>query len=110
MRLAELAPEFLKIVDDRTYQVGVALADADGVEFLCPKCFAANGGPKGTHVIICWQPHVAPATKPGAGRWRLAGTGLDDLSLVGEPSSSVLLTSGCRAHFHVRAGRIEDLT
>lgn len=28
-----------------------ALSGADGVEFLCPKCFAANGGAVGTHLV-----------------------------------------------------------
>ena len=30
-----------------------ALTEADGVWFLCPKCFAANGGAVGTHAVIC---------------------------------------------------------
>ena len=44
---------------------------------------------------------------PGPGRWYLQGTGLHDLTLKGVTSDSVLLTSGCSAHFFVREGRIE---
>jgi hypothetical protein len=107
MRLAELDPAFLVIEPGRARRLTDAIAGADGVWFLCPKCFAANGGPVGTHRIICWAPHVPQTEPPAPGRWHLRGTGLGDLSLVGDAASSVLLTGGCAAHFHVRDGAIE---
>lgn len=82
-----------------------ALAEADGVLFLCPKCFEANGGEVGTHSVICWRPRVPPDVCPRPGRWEFHGTGLGDLTLVAG-SSSVLLQAGCAAHFCVRAGAI----
>jgi multimeric flavodoxin WrbA len=45
MRLSELEPEFLKVIDDRTWQSkGVLLSEADGIFFLCPLCFKNNNG------------------------------------------------------------------
>ncbi len=83
------------------------LAEAQGVTFLCPKCFLANGGPKGTHSIVCWAPVVPQTVDPKPGRWELVGTGFADLTLRAG-SSSVLLTdaAGCRAHFFVTNGEI----
>ena len=85
--------EFLPIVD--------TLAEADGVWFLCPKCFADNGGTIGTHAVICWfVGRVSDDVDPKPGRWTPTGTGLGDLTFVPSPgrSHSVLLTGGCRWH------------
>lgn len=106
MKLTDLEPTFLRIEDDRTYRYeGVGLVDADGVTFLCPKCFAAKSGPYGVHSIICWRPRVPQTFYPTPGRWEFQGTGFADLSLVAA-SSSVSLTTGCRAHFFVERGEI----
>jgi hypothetical protein len=85
-----------------------AIADADGVWFDCPKCTQTNGGPIGTHAIICWRPRVPAEVSPKPGRWEFEGTGLDDLTLVAG-SSSILLTGegSCAAHFFIRNGTIE---
>lgn len=88
------------------------IEDAQGVEFLCPKCFAANGNSsRGTHGVICWSSSrgVPDDATPGPGRWRLVGTGYHDLSLMEEPgkSRSVLLTGdGCKWHGFVTNGEI----
>ena len=92
--------------EDRTgpteYLVDIdALAEADGVWFLCPKCFAANGGPVGTHAVICWfVGRVPDDVDPKPGRWTPTGTGLSDLTFVPSAgrSHSVLLTAGCAWH------------
>jgi hypothetical protein len=107
MKLSELGPEWLKIIDERTRSTDVEMAEADGIIFLCPKCFQKNGGPVGTHSIICWRPSVPPSVTPGPGRWEFNGTGLDDLSLVAG-SSSILLQGGCEAHFLIQNGEIRD--
>jgi hypothetical protein len=83
-----------------------AIALADGVMFLCPKCFDDPPiGPIGTHSVICWSPTIGQDHGPKPGRWNLVGTSIDDLTLVAG-SSSVLLQGGCDAHFFVRDGRI----
>lgn len=109
MRLSELRPAFLKLLDQRTRRYeGVTREEADGIQFLCPKCWTANGGPKGTHMVVCWRPTVPAETTPGPGRWELVGTDFEDLSLVAG-SSSVLLLGGCKAHFFVEHGSIRQV-
>ncbi len=125
VKLPELRPQFLRYTTEiRTWtqrnrdgsttevtgpqQIFVnveAIGDADGIIFLCPKCFAANGGSLGTHSVVCWSPRVPPDADPKPGRWNLVGTSYADLSLRAG-SSSVLLTGGCNAHFYVERGDI----
>lgn len=82
------------------------LAEADGIDFLCPTCFVANKGSVGTHHILCWRPGRVPLdATPGPGRWDFEGTGYADLTLTAQPPS-ILLRSGCNAHFHVRSGKV----
>jgi hypothetical protein len=107
MRLTELKPQFLKREDSHHFALVDSFAQADGVEFLCPRCFRDNGGAVGTHAIICWSPSVPQDTYPRPGRWEMRGTGVADLTLHAG-SSSVMLTTGCRAHFFVRDGEIVD--
>lgn len=139
MRLTDLQPQFLRHeVRMETYQVVDGdpdtwrergcpthdvtgprmympmvdkIEEAQGVEFLCPKCFAANGGPVGTHIVVCWSRSrgVPDDASPGPGRWMLVGTSYEDLTLDGDPpgnARSVQLTAGCGAHFHVTAGEV----
>jgi hypothetical protein len=84
-----------------------ALVDADGLFFLCPKCYATNGGDVGTHAVICWfEDKVPDDVTPGPGRWKPVGTGLDDLTfVVSKQSNSVMLTGpGCAWHGFVKDG------
>ena len=81
------------------------LAEADGICFLCPKCFTENGGNVGTHAIICWFVGKVPDdADPKPGRWVPQGTGLDDLTFVGPNAASVLLLGGCAWHGFIRNG------
>lgn len=109
-RLSELDARFLQIdkVDHKLMRRVEAMGDADGVIFLCPKCFADNKGPVGTHSIICWfRGRVPDDLTPKPGRWNPSGTGLEDLTFVGPGACSVLLTSGCGWHGHVKDGNAE---
>ncbi len=105
MKLIELEPHFIKIINSNSWTTDSSPQDADGIQFLCPKCFSDNKGPMGTHMIICWKPHVPQTFYPVPGRWNIVGNSYDNLSLVAG-SSSVLLTGGCKAHFFVRNGEI----
>lgn len=107
MRLRTLRPQFLRVEAGGILRHVDALADADGIRFLCPKCYRTNGGPMSTHSVICWRPHVPKSLPPVPGRWEFEGTGYDDLTLVA-PSSSIQLTSGCAWHGYVRAGKVVD--
>lgn len=107
MKLSELDPSFLISVDERTHRRTNLITEADGVIFLCPKCYQENiNSDRGIHSIICWQPHIPlDGIKSGPGRWNFEGTGYDDLSLV-NGSSSVALNGGCNAHFWIKNGEI----
>lgn len=109
MKLRDLDATFLRIADEggvEQNQMDVSLEEAHGIMFLCPKCFAENGGSVGTHSVICWFAGrgVPDERTPGPGRWNPEGTGLDDLTFVGPGAVSVLLTSGCRWHGFVSRG------
>lgn len=105
MRLRDLEATFTKRIDGRSRRMDVPYAEADGVQFLCPKCFAANGGPVGTHLVICWFVGRVPDDEtPGPGRWVPSGTGIDDLTFIGPNAASVLLQGGCGWHGFVRDG------
>lgn len=112
MSLTELEPQFVKAWVEaarpngwaRGWSYVDAIELAEGLQFLCPACVGLSGG---AHSILCWSPKAPPDMVPGPGRWHLEGAGYDDLTLRGVHSDSVLLTSGCRAHFFVRNGRIE---
>jgi hypothetical protein len=92
----------------RTYFIPVTtIAEAQGVQFLCPKCFAANGGNVGTHMVMCWfnGRGVPDEMAPKPGRWNPSGAGLDDLTFVGPGAVSVHLTGGgCGWHGFVSNG------
>jgi hypothetical protein len=113
MRLTDLDPQFIRHEvreDGRTYHLFVDTIDeAQGIRFLCPKCFAENGGAVGTHGVICWSRSrgVPDDANPKPGRWTMEGTGYGDLTLNGDPpgaARSVLLLGGCAWHGFVTNG------
>lgn len=114
-KLIDLDAHFIRYEEraGTVYHVNVdTLDEANGVRFLCPKCFAENGGSRGTHAVICYsRSRGAPEhAKPGPGRWAMVGTGLADLTLNADPpgtARSVLLTSGCGWHGYVTKGDAE---
>ena len=112
MRLSELNPKFRKHPVKKNGSVywlhAKTLAEASGIQFLCPVCFESNNGPIGTHSVVCWNKSVSLDWVPGPGRWDMTGTGFDDLTLTAE-ASSIQLTSegGCQAHFYITNGNIK---
>lgn len=106
--LKELEAEFIKLTspDGSTLLRIDNLKDADGITFLCPKCFETNKGNIGTHWVICWWVGIDLKISPKPGRWTPSGTGLDDLTFIPSPgrSCSVLLTAGCKWHGFVKDG------
>ncbi len=84
------------------------IAKADGLLFLCPKCFAKNGGPVGTHSVLCWFVGKVPDDlDPKPGRWTPSGSGMEDLTFIPSAgrSHSVLLTGdSCKWHGFVANG------
>jgi hypothetical protein len=104
MKLRELEPTFLKVIDHCQSLMTDDIANADGIMFKCPKCFSEKKSLKGTHSIMCWQPNVADERHPKGGRWNLVGSCYDDLEL--QNGSSSILQSGCNAHFFIRNGEV----
>lgn len=112
MRLSQLEPQFLKVVQEVPQQIWRRdvhnLSDADGIMFLCPKCFQENNGPIGTHRVVCWfRGKVSDEIEPKPGRWTPQGTGIEDLTFIpGNPPMlvSVLFKSGCGWHGLIQNG------
>ncbi len=104
MKLGELETTFIRDIDAKTFDRGVAdFSEARGVMFLCPKCFIANRGRVGTHSVIAWFTGVPADRVPGPGRWEASGTSLADLTL----RPSILLTGeGCGWHGFITNGEV----
>lgn len=108
LTLRQLEGKLIKAAANGSYGPSPSFAEADGVFFLCPKCFETNGNSNvGTHGCICWfRGRVPDSQTPGPGRWNPQGTSIDDLSLVPPGMPSVQLNGGCNAHFNVTNGQI----
>src|SRR5579872_5593186 len=109
MKLTDLDAHFVRWEGAGRFRRVETLTEATSVKFLCPKCFAANGGPVGTHAVICWSESAGtpPEATPGPGRWKLDGSTLDDLTLNADPprgARSVALNGGCAWHGFVTNG------
>ncbi len=83
MRLKELGATFIRLASKGWMQVGT-LQEAQGLEMLCPGCWAKNDGPIGTHVVVAWfrDRGVPNEAIPGPGRWAVSGTRIEDLTLM----------------------------
>ncbi len=109
-RLRDLEAQLVRIAqeDGRTVYRHVDMVnDAQGVSFLCPACYATNGGKRGTHSVICWfaDRGVPEDERPLPGRWVPSGTTIDDLTFIGPAAASVLLQHApCAWHGFVRNG------
>jgi Family of unknown function (DUF6527) len=93
----------------REYSIYVeTIAEAQGIWFLCPKCFADNSGPVGTHRCnVTFAGRGVPdhlgshneANQPS--RWTVAGTEFANLTL----SPSIALSGGgCAWHGWITNG------
>jgi Family of unknown function (DUF6527) len=129
MKLTQLEPQFIRYetrIEQRTfrnpdgsteertspvrYSIHVAsVSEAQGIYFLCPKCFAENAGPVGTHG--CEVSFADRGVKDEDGshgndgkptRWSVSGDSCENLTL----SPSILLGGGCAWHGHVTNGEI----
>ena len=91
-----------------TYLLEVeSLAAAQGIRFLCPKCFRDNGGAVGTHgVNVAFKDRGVPHNAyTGLPRWNVSGSGYADLSIT----PSVLVVVGCGWHGYITNGEVSIL-
>ena len=84
---------------------------AQGVLFLCPLCFARNGGRPGTHsILVPFANRGVPAAfEPKLPRWTASGTGIDDLTIspsidLSKDGAGHPRPEGCLWHGFVRNG------
>jgi hypothetical protein len=115
MRLSQLAAQLLTYREEDgriLFYNAPSLAEAHGIQFLCPKCYKQKGDQIGIHSCICWFAGKVPdSAEPGPGRWNPSGTGIEDLTFVpyeGHPLVSVQLNGGCNAHFNIVNGEARD--
>lgn len=94
MKLTELEPRFVRY--ERRYVNGVwgdyipiaeSIAEAQGIQFLCPSCFVRNNGAVGTHLIEVSFAGRGVADHQGShnregkpSRWTANGSGYSDLT------------------------------
>lgn len=113
MRLSELEAKLIWQVNVETGSFRTdeppcpSLAEAQGLLFLCPKCFKDNNGPVGTHSVICWFEGrgIPDDMEPRPGRWTPRGTSIEDITFVpAKKSNSVLLLGGCNWHGFITNG------
>lgn len=77
-----------------------SLADAQGIMFLCPKCFIKNKGSVGTH--RCPLPFAGRGVDPAKNQWNVLGTGFHDLSTT----PSYRIVGGCGWHGYITDGEV----
>ena len=87
MKLTELEPRWLRHSETGWFEHDdgtLTVATAQGIAFLCPRCFRAKNGPRGVETIAIWfrDRGVPPDEIPGPGRWTPSGTSFADLSLT----------------------------
>lgn len=105
MRLTELEPHWMTEVTAGGWRRGAPdQRSAQGVAFLCPKCFAANGGRVGTHtVLVLFRDRGVPADAyPSIARWAATGNTFDDLTTT----PSILIGGGCEWHGFITNGDV----
>lgn len=99
-----------EVTGPREYKIrGVAFAEAQGIHFLCPLCFAKNGGPIGTHACdVTFTDRGVPddlgsQNKEGKPvRWTVSGTTFEHLTTT----PSILLEDGCGWHGFITNGEV----
>lgn len=115
MRLTELEPQFMRYeTSDHEYLREVdSLAEAQGVQFLCPSCFVRNNGNIGTHYIEVTFADRGVLDNQGShnregrpSRWIVSGTGYSDLTTL----PSILIDEAKPAcdgwHGHITNGEV----
>jgi len=99
-----------EVTGPRDWYIPVPIAQAQGIHFLCPVCFAANKRPIGTHgVQVGFVGKAPPGTfsqgKDGKdSRWNVAGTDFTNLTLT--PSIALDADVGCKWHGFVTNGEV----
>lgn len=125
MKLIDLEPQFVRyeqrieqydtvngpITGPRDYQIYVkTLAEAQGITFLCPKCFKVNNNSnQGTHSVEATFANRGVPDNQGTHnknklpvRWSVSGSHYHDLTT----HPSILLPDGCNWHGFITNGEV----
>ncbi len=96
-----------EVIGPQVYLLPIdSLEQAQGLTFLCPKCFLENSGPVGTHSCeVTFEnrgvsDEQGTQNKQGGVRWTVSGAGLHDLTIT----PSILLIGGCDWHGFITTG------
>jgi len=82
MKLSTLAPHFIRVTGNGFREVE-SYRDAQGIYFLCPFCFQRKGSAEGVHSVLVWfAGRDVPDDETPAPRWRVSGSGYDDLTIT----------------------------
>lgn len=102
MYIKDLDAQFLKIGADNSLIYVYNIEDAQGIVFLCPKCYLANNGAIGTHSIICWfmGRGVPEELNRESRRWVLEGSSYDNITF----GDAGIFSECCKWHGHVENG------
>jgi hypothetical protein len=100
----------VSVTGPREYIANVdLLAQAQGVQFLCPKCFQQNSGSVGTHWYQVTfadrgvgDEHGSHGTDGKPTRWQVSGSGYHDLTVY----PSIQLLGGCGWHGWIQNGEV----
>lgn len=111
MRLTELDPHFLLYCEENgraSWRQTDDIIRAQGILFLCPKCFDEHGGPVGTHSVIIWfrDRGVPDMAEPGPARWSVVSESTDYGNLTLTPS--IRFPTGCKFHGKVQGGEVHE--
>ncbi len=94
---ADGEPTIRELVDRTDHIPAATVAEAQGIIFLCPKCFTENGGARGTHTVMVTfsgrgvPDDVGSRGTAGPTRWTATGDSIERLSTT----PSILLPPPC---------------
>jgi hypothetical protein len=102
-----------QVTSPREHRIVVSsIAEAQGIHFLCPKCYAENNGATGTHMVeVTFEGkgvlphHGIRGDNGGPVRWNVSGSNFEDLST----SPSILMLCGCAWHGYITNGEASIL-
>jgi len=106
VKLTALDPALYRVSAPGCYTPVTDLAEAQGVMFLCPRCFAVKGSVAGVHSVMVWfRGRDVPPDETPAARWVVSGYDLNDLTL----KPSIHIQTGCKWHGFVIAGDVTSV-
>lgn len=105
--LKQLKGRLLRFYNDNlNFEEVKTLAEADGVQFICPKCFKEDPDAEYPHEVTLWFSSIGKLSEKIQGHpgWNKSGSSLEDLTFVPPGAVSVLIKARCCWHGFVKNG------